>query len=362
MAPAHAQPAEGAPEKLRLTTGQRSQWNSMQGLLRRFSEATDRGTREQLAHEFLSGTKSFREVFPPEHEYWRARARMALVVEDDRAGREAADMLAKIKTPDAATISLLSRLAQRGWRQDGSEKGRMGGDFVMRVLELQMIYLPPGSYIMGSTAFPNEGPPTKVTITHPFWIAKHEITRRHWRAVMGSDLNDAQEPALPKVGISWWDAMEFCQKLTVFEQVAGRIPYGYAYTLPTEAQWEYACRAGGKGDEIGELDKMAWHGSNSDGRLHAVGGKLPNAWGISNMLGNASEWCLDYYVDNLPGGEVTDPVGPPDGTLRAVRGGNFTSSPANCRPAKRGRAFADDETGASDKIGLRIVLTRKSKI
>ncbi|HEY0967238.1 MAG TPA: formylglycine-generating enzyme family protein [Opitutaceae bacterium] len=355
---AHAQTKAAAPMAIKLTTAQRSQWTYLQGLLRKFSEATDRGSREVIANEYLTNSRGFREVFPADHEYWLGRARMALFLNEDKAGREAAAMMAKINSPTPVVQVLVAQFRQRGWLKDGSEKSRLGGDFVIQALELQMVYVEPGTFVMGSTFAPNEGPLTKVTITHPFWFGKYEITRRHWRTVMGSDFNDGEEPGLPKVGVSWLEAMGFCERLTNFERAAGRIPAGYAFTLPTEAQWEYACRAGSDADMVSDLSDVAWFADNSGGRLHPIGEKTPNAWGIGNMLGNASEWCLDYYADNLPGGEQIDPQGPTSGTLRAVRGGNFGSPAANCRPAKRGRAFAEGKDGATDKVGFRIVLTR----
>jgi formylglycine-generating enzyme required for sulfatase activity len=147
--------------------------------------------------------------------------------------------------------------------------------------------------------------------------------------------------------VSWDDAMAFCAKLTEREKAAGRLPTGYAYTLPTEAQREYACRAGTEGPFAGDLDAMAWYGPNSGGTTHPVGLKQPNAWGLYDMEGNGWEWCRDWYAP-YPGGEVTNPAGPPSGSGRVFRGGSWNYDAANCRSAIRnssGPAYRHDDVG-----------------
>lgn len=337
----------------KLSTGQRSQWNYLQGLLRRFGETTDQGMREIFARDYLSGSRGFREVFAENPEYWRARARMALELNDEKPGKEAAGKMFKLQQPE--DYALMSRLRQRGWVPDGSEKARLGGDFVLHVLQLPMIFIEPGSFVMGNPTVENEGPLTQVTLTHPFWIGRHEITRAQWRIVMEADPGDVEQRSVPMVEISWVDVQVYCAKLTAFEQAAGRLPPGYAYSLPTEAQWEYVCRAGTTTDTVEDLDEVAWYANNSSNRLHAVGGKRPNAWGIYNMLGNASEWCLDSYAVRLSGGQQTNPIGSEHGSMMVVRGGNYASIATNCRITKRGGNLQE---GASDKIGFRVVLTR----
>lgn len=344
---------------VRLSSGQRLQWNYLQGLMRRLNETQDRDTREAIARDFLSGSSGLKELMAQNAEFWRGRAMMALMLDDAKAGREATGMYLRLVPEQESTGGLRTRLQQRGWVADGSQRSRLGGNFDLRALQLPMIYVEAGVFAMGCASvqddLANEGPVTQVTLTKPFWMGKFEITRNQWQIVMGKDLNDLEQGALPMVGVTWDEAMKFCERLTTFERAANRLPEGYEYRLPTEAQWAYACRAGATGDLAEDLDQVAWYADNSDGRLHPTGQKKGNAWGLCNMQGNASEWCLDHYADRLPGGAQTDPTGPVEGSSRVVRGGNFASPAANCRITKRGGIRPEE---VSNKIGLRVVLTQ----
>ncbi len=153
--------------------------------------------------------------------------------------------------------------------------------------------------------------------------------------------------------------MAFCKQMTERERAAGRLPEGVAFALPTEAQWEYACRAGTTGPYAGDLDAMAWYRKNSatndyaDGQTHLVGQKQPNGWGLYDMHGNVMEWCADWY-GNYPGGEVTDPTGPTFGSGRVLRGGDWFLNAANCRSAGRRRIDAGER---SFYFGFRLALS-----
>ena len=127
------------------------------------------------------------------------------------------------------------------------------------------------------------------------------------------------------------------RKLTERERSAGRLPEGFEYTLPTEAQWEYACRAGTTEDFAGGLEAMAWYDQNSGSTTHPAGQKQPNAWELYDMHGNVGEWCRDWYQDHLSGGSVADPIGPALGSARVVRGGDWHSTARDCRSADRYR-------------------------
>ena len=190
----------------------------------------------------------------------------------------------------------------------------------MRVFDgMEFVRIPAGEFRMGSTsseASDREQPVTQVRISRGFWLGKYEVTQAEWQGVMGTNPSKffgcAQCPALY---VSWDEVQEFIGNLNA----RGRGP---RYRLPTEAEWEYAARAGTTGDRYGNLDAIAWYGDNSGGRTHPVGQKAPNAWGLHDMLGNVSEWVADWH-DDYPGGVVTDPRGPVSGSHRVSRGGGL---------------------------------------
>jgi len=197
-----------------------------------------------------------------------------------------------------------------------------------------------GTFTMGSPAAEegregDEGPQTRVTNTKPFWLGQTEVTQAQWQAVMINNPSTFAGAERPVEKVSWEEAMEFCAKLTTQEQAAGRLPAGHRYTLPTEAQWEYACRAGTSGPFAGNLDSMGWYRSNSGNETQPVRQKQANAWGLHDMHGNVWEWCADYFGGSLPGGSLSDPTGPASGSLRVLRGGGWDSSAADCRSAIR---------------------------
>ena len=197
---------------------------------------------------------------------------------------------------------------------------------------LTLVPITPGEFTMGDSS---DGPPHRVTISRPFFLGATEVTQAQWMAVMGSNPSNFKGDTLPVENVSWDDVMAFCEKLTERERAAGRLPAGWEFTLPTEAQWEYACRAGTTGDYAGDLDAMGWYDKNSGGTTHAVGTKQANAWGLSDMHGNVWEWCVDWY-DSYPGGSVTDPLGAPSGSYRVRRGGSWRRDAGFCRSAFRG--------------------------
>jgi formylglycine-generating enzyme required for sulfatase activity len=178
----------------------------------------------------------------------------------------------------------------------------------------------------------NEGPQTRVTLTKDFWLGVTDVTQAQWKAVMGGNPSAHKGPDLPVEMVSWDNAMAFCQKLN--GRFASHLPTGWTFTLPTEAQWEYACRAGTTGPYAGDLDAMAWYRANSDYAPHAVGTRQPNVWGLYDMHGNAWEWCRDWYGD-YPGGESTNPTGQPAGAFHVLRGGSCASEAAYCRSSFR---------------------------
>ena len=202
-------------------------------------------------------------------------------------------------------------------------------------IELKLV--PAGRFTLGQAGGGANETPHEVTLTKPFYIGVHEVTNAQWQRVMGSVLSVWQDADRPVEEVSWEDAVEFCRKLSALpeEQQAGRV-----YRLPTEAEWEYACRAGTEtqfsfGDDESRLCEYAWYECNSGNQTHPVGKKKPNGWGLYDMHGNVWEWCSDWYGE-YPKGAVTDPQGPSEASNRVHRGGSWSRSARNCRSAFRG--------------------------
>jgi formylglycine-generating enzyme required for sulfatase activity len=241
-------------------------------------------------------------------------------------------------------------------------------------LNLPLVWIPPGAFTMGSPqdekGRSGDEDQVQVTLTKGFWLGQHVVTQREWKRVMQSTpwsgiQHVKKGDDYPATYVSWDDAMKFCEQFTEADHRAGRLPPQWKYVLPTEAQWEYACRGGTKtrfsfGDDDSELDKYAWFRRNASDAgqnyAHRVGQKKPNPWGLHEMHGNVWEWCSDYYADNVFGGR--DPQGPSAGSLRVRRGGCWNSIPWNCRSAFR-RGF---RPGTRDgRLGFRLAAVPSGK-
>jgi sulfatase modifying factor 1 len=271
----------------------------------------------------------------------------------------------------------------------GPVKGKSWDLSLNRNTRLPMSWIPAGKFTMGSPASeagrkPDESPQMMVTLTKGYWLGCTEVTIEQWKAVMGSNVrqqamkllsdstlydfngkkstirafmgfgpNDVdkilshENDETPMYFVSWYQAMDFCKRLTEKERAARCLPAGYEYTLPTEAQWEYACRAGTIGPTYAaSTDSIAWYGANSfqgytgkgqgtpNAGPHNAGGKPANKWGMQDMPGNIWEWCSDWYGP-YPGGQVINPVGPASGGYKANRGGSFGSGIYDERSAAR---------------------------
>ncbi len=220
----------------------------------------------------------------------------------------------------------------------------------MAPIQLKLVSIPPGTFTIGSPENEqdrraNEGPQTLVNISHGFWLGKYDVTVAQYQSIVGvlPDLfrvpYEGNSDNSPIVDVSWELATNFCCILTEQERQAGRLPQGYVYRLPTEAEWEYACRAGtttrfnfGDDPKYALLRSNAWYNANSDRSIHTVGTKIPNQWGLYDMHGNVFEWCLDGF-DKYPGGSVNDPVG--IGKYHITRGGAWDADGRACRSAYR---------------------------
>jgi formylglycine-generating enzyme required for sulfatase activity len=234
-----------------------------------------------------------------------------------------------------------------------------------------MVFIPPGTFMMGSPeddlgAFFFEKPQTRVIISRGFWMGRYEVTQGEYESMTGTNpswcngnrtyvlsnglstnVNFGNLPSRPVERASWHEATEYCSELTALRLADQSIPRGSAYRLPTEAEWEYACRAltstrYSYGDDASRLGDYAWYRDNSEKATYAVGSKQPNPWGLYDMHGNAAEWCQDLFW-TLPGGVILNPVtnDPPNPTLlndpyaRMFRGGTADSGASGHRSAAR---------------------------
>ena len=228
----------------------------------------------------------------------------------------------------------------------------LGGGLTMELLEI-----PAGSFCMGSTnGEANEKPVHRVTISNGFYMGKYEVTQAQWRAVIGNNpsyFNDCE--LCPVEQVSWDDAENFINKLNSIND-------GFRYRLPTEAEWEYACRAGTNGDASANSNEMAWSVENSAERTHTVGRKLPNAWGLSDMIGNVWEWCPDRFNESYYGAPTDGSAWLSGGLekFRVLRGGAFSHQASDLRSAIRIRTQGSRDT--RDKlIGFRVVAVARAQ-
>ncbi|MDR2340649.1 MAG: formylglycine-generating enzyme family protein [Deltaproteobacteria bacterium] len=222
---------------------------------------------------------------------------------------------------------------------------------------MEFILIQHGSFFMGSdrakdvSASADEVPRHKVTISRDFFLSKTEVTQAQWDKVMGSNPSLYRGDNRPVELVTWEDAQAFLKRLNRMEGVS-------LYRLPTEAEWEYAARAGTEtlyhfGSEKEELDRYAWYLGDSQGSTHEVGLKTPNQFGLHDMLGNVWEFVADWYDVYREFGQVTDPTGPEVGLFRVVRGGSYEDGPTRLRSASR--FFRGSDT-ASDYVGFRVAM------
>jgi formylglycine-generating enzyme required for sulfatase activity len=230
-------------------------------------------------------------------------------------------------------------------------------DKLTNSIGIEFVFIPPGTFSMGTSDDDSERYDYEimhtVTLSKGFLMATTPVTQSQWQKVMGKNPSYFKENGnnCPVEQVSWEDAQQFIAKLNEMEQTN-------TYCLPTEAQWEYACRAGSTtrycfGDDEKILKDYAWYNKNSGGKTHPVKQKNPNSWGLYDMHGNVREWCEDWY-GNYPNEPVTDPTGPPSGESRVLRGGSWYFYPRGLRSAIRG----DDSPGNRfNHFGFRLLRT-----
>lgn len=252
----------------------------------------------------------------------------------------------------------------------GPEKGQ---DWTIPYLGFKLAWVPPSSFLMGSPMreqgrLPNEGERTEVAFTRGFWAGVYELTQASFRKIMDEMPSEFVGAKRPVDTVTWRQATAFCEKLTTIEREAGRLPEGYAYRLPTEAEWEYAARAGTMSPfhfgEQADTSKGNFRGVyprdlDDGGRrtesygTEPVGTYSSNAYGLYDIHGNVSEWTIDAYNGRLPGGKLTDPDPRTGGKRYTIRGGSWEDFAVRVRSAARTEAWMDTESNA---IGFRVFL------
>jgi formylglycine-generating enzyme required for sulfatase activity len=222
---------------------------------------------------------------------------------------------------------------------------------------MELVLIPAGTFTMGGDwdaeqADENELPKHTVTFDSPFYMGRYPVTQAQWQAATGSNPSHFEGDRRPVETVSHTDACQFISRLNKKEKTGG-------YRLPTEAQWEYAARAGSQstycfGPELTKLDQYAWYHKNSGGGTQPVGGLLPNDWGLFDMHGNVHEWCGDWFDRNYYAeSPEMDPPGPKKGLARALRGGDWGSRDEwYCRCAIRSLSSPDRR---SPRVGFRVV-------
>ncbi|MBU1168105.1 MAG: formylglycine-generating enzyme family protein [Proteobacteria bacterium] len=241
-----------------------------------------------------------------------------------------------------------------------SQKATIELDHYMNSVGMDFVLVPSGSFTMGEAtrsqcttcnAKADETPRHPVVISRSFYISTHEVTQSEFMAIMNDNPSRFKGKNLPVDSVSWSNAKLYIEGLNALEKTQ-------AYRLPTEAEWEYAARAGSEtaycfGDSPGQLTHYAWIVVNSGAKTHGVGKKNPNPWGIYDMYGNVFEWCEDWYLETFYGiSPKDDPTGPNYGVSKVKRGGSMDRSARSCRSSSR--AWADPQT-RSDNTGFRIV-------
>ena len=232
------------------------------------------------------------------------------------------------------------------------------GTVLENSIHMKLVWIPPGEFEMGSDhGQPSEKPVHTVKITKGYYMGIYEVTQEQYQKVMSTNPSEFKgDDNLPVETVRWDDAVEFCKNLSQKE--------GRTYRLPTEAEWEYACRAGTTsrysfGDSESQLVDYAWYDQNSGEKTHPVGTLKPNAWGLYDMHGNLFEWCLDYadWYSKAPAeNPLNESYGKPKwGKFRVLRGGCWLCSATNCRSAERA-IFHDPDFPDYNYVGFRVVL------
>ncbi len=250
--------------------------------------------------------------------------------------------------PAAAAEAVPAAAPPPAWAADaGTDSSGRWADLAVNGVAARLRWIAPGSFTMGSPESEPERDSDElqhqVTLSHGFWLGDSEVTQAWWQAVLAPTPSRITGDGLqPIEAVSYNDCQRFLARLNELKP-------GLGATLPSEAQWEYACRAGSAGATYAPLAAAAWYsGTGKD--LHAVKQKQPNAWGLYDMLGNAWEPCSDWYGP-YPSAPVSDPRGPAAGTMHVSRGGSYNSAAGACRAAWR---WGESPVNTRHNLGLRV--------
>ncbi|MDA3797711.1 MAG: SUMF1/EgtB/PvdO family nonheme iron enzyme [Kiritimatiellae bacterium] len=244
-----------------------------------------------------------------------------------------------------------------------SMQKKYAGKALVNSEDMQMVYIVPGSFFIESKGEENAKDVVKhkLTISKPFMISKYEVTQKQYQDVMSYNPSHFVSDNNPVEKVSWNDAVTFCKTLTNRERKSGKLPIGYEYRLPTEAEWEYVASCGDrekyKYSGSSELDLVGWFKNNSEDSTHPVGLKTPNDWNVYDMSGNVWEWCQDWH-NEYPSEDLTDPKGASSGTTRVVRGGSWYNSSWFCGNAYR---FWFNPSFKYFNLGFRVCLSEEEK-
>lgn len=256
-------------------------------------------------------------------------------------------------------LSEAEQIARKGIPPRNSDQHALPRSF-QNSLGMSFVLIPIGEFLMGSSVGTDEKPAHRVHITRHFYMGIYEVTQGQWQKVMGTSLEEQRNKANPEWGyngvgdddpmyyVSWNEAQTFLQRLNTLEGVN-------VYRLPTEAEWEYACRAGATEEIPENINLMAWYGANSGEKTHPVGQKQPNAWGLYDMHGNVWEWCQDWF-GMYSEDTGWDPKGPETGTSRIVRGGSWLVNKDGLRSASR---VLGDPEARNGSVGFRVAVSVK---
>jgi formylglycine-generating enzyme required for sulfatase activity len=275
----------------------------------------------------------------------KARQYVAEQRRDELDARLASDLI-----EDLQAIKFIARDLRRG-DKPSSRPAVTPPTLKNAATGMEFVRIQPGEFTMGCSGRQNqcdrdELPSRRVHITKEFEVGIYEVTQAQWVSIMKTNPSHFNGPDLPVEQVSWNEVQEFLEKLNALHD-------GYRYRLPTEAEWEYAARAGSNEARFGSLDEIAWYGGNSGSHTHPVGQKRPNAWGLYDTLGNVWEWVQDWYdAEYYKYGSDSDPVGPETGQRRTLRGGSWFYLPLNGRVSYRDAIQPD---GGFDAVGFRCV-------